>query len=696
MLIVAAGIWAYHNSLRGPFIFDDVPSILENPHIHHWWSIRDALFVSPHLPVQGRPVEVVTLAVNYAWDGLNVRGYHAVNLMLHIASALLLFTLLRRTFEDETLGDRFGPAGVWLAAVIALIWEVHPLQTESVTYVVQRSELLMGLFLLLTLYCTGRGSRSSRPGAWYVAAVVFCALGMGSKEVMVGAPLIVWLYDRVFLSSSVRELWRQRGRLYAGLAATWVMLAILVARTIHPATNFAIPGLSAWDYLKTEAGVIAYYLRLCFWPRPLVLDYYDWPIAWSLSDILVPAVVVLGLLAATVWAFRRQPRLGFLGAWFFLILAPTSSFLPNFGEVAAERRMYLPLASVVTLTVLGAYALGKRLFSKPQGVALASVAGGAVVVLLTILTIQRNQDYASALAIWQDTVEKRPNNPRAHSNLGYILAHAGRTQEAIDQYEQALRIDPNYALAHNNLGNTLAREGRTQEAVEHLEQALRINPDDANTHNDFGDALLQAGRGPAAIDQYEQALRLDPGFAEAHYNLAVALQKAGDLPGAIGHYEQALRIKPDYAEAQDNLGLALARTGRTQEAVEHLQQALRLKPGDAAFHNNLGNVLTRAGRMPEAIAQYQQALRLKPSDAAAHNNLGNALLATGDAAGAVAEFEQVLRLKPDFAETHYNLGAALEKLGRPSEAIPHYKEALRIKPDFAPARGALARAQSAP
>ena len=227
----------------------------------------------PICSVSGRPVECLTLALNYALGGLNVWGYHAFNLTVHLVSALVLFGILRRTFEGEKLRDRFGAAAIWLAAAIALIWEVHPLQTESVTYIVQRSELLMGLFLLLTLYCTLRGSQSSRPRAWYLAAVVSCALGMGSKEVMVGAPLIVLLYDRVFLASSFRELWQRRIGLYIGLAATWLILAVLVARTLHPATGFGIEGLTSWDYLKTEAGVIVYYLRLCFWPHPLVIDY---------------------------------------------------------------------------------------------------------------------------------------------------------------------------------------------------------------------------------------------------------------------------------------------------------------------------------------------------------------------------------------------------------------------------------------
>jgi tetratricopeptide (TPR) repeat protein len=724
-LLVIAALWAYHNSFQGPFISDDLRAIPDNPHIRHLWPLSEAMVVSP-MAVQGRPVACLTLALNYALDGLNVRGYHAFNLIVHVLAALVLFGILRRTFESEKLRDRFGAAAVWLAAAIALIWEVHPLQTECVDYIVQRSESLMGLFLLLTLYCTLRGSQSSRPGAWYLAAVVSCALGMGSKEVMVGAPLIVLLYDRVFLAPSFRDLWRRRIGLYVGLAATWLLLAASVAKTIHhhPMTGFGFQSLTPWAYLRTEAGVIVYYLRLCFWPRPLVIDYFDWPIASSLEGVLVPGAAVIGLLGATLWAFRRRPWLGFLGAWFFLILGATSSFLPSAGEVAAERRMYLPLAAVVTLTVIGAFALGKRLWNKQQSVVLGCVATASVVALLTILTIQRNQDYKSALTISRDAVEKRPNNPRAHNGLGLALMQTGKVpeafgqferalqikpdyleallnlglasvrlgkiQDAIGHWEQALRIQPHYAEAHNNLGIALAQLGKLQQAMEHWEQAIRFQPDFAEAHNNLGLALAQVGKVPEAIGHYEQAIRLQPDFAMAQNNLGVALAQVGRLQEAIGHYEQAIRFQPHYAEAHNNLGVALAQVGRLQEATVHYEQAIRFQPDFAMAHNNLGNALLQAGKVQEAIGHYEQAIRFRPDFAMAHKNLGDALVRLGKVPEAIEQYKQALRIQPDSAEAHFTLGSALEQAGRVREALKHYEEALRIKPDGNEAQNNLA------
>ena len=578
VLLVGAGLWAYRNSFHGPFFFDDGPSIPENPHIRHLWPISEVLSAPPYSTVNGRPTVCLSLALNYAFGHLNVWGYHAFNLTVHLLSALVLFGIVWRTLDSERLRDRFHGAAIGLAASIALLWELHPLQTESVTYVVQRTESLMGLFLLLTLYGTIRGARSPRPRPWYLAAVISCAFGMGSKEVMVAAPIIVLLYDRVFLTSSFRELWQRRRGLYLGLAATWLLLAVLVARTPHSATGFDMKDLTSWDYLKTESGVILYYLRLCFWPHPLVIDYSDWPIVHSWKDALVCGAAVLGLLAATVWALRHRPALGFLGAWFFLILAPTSSVLPNVGEVAAERRMYLPLAAVVTLIVVGGYMWGKRLFTKSRGAVLGCVATGAAAVLFTSLTLQRNQDYQSVLTIWQDTVDKRPLNDRAHDNLGIALSQLARVPEAIGHFQQALRLKPDSAMAHYNLANALVQVGRTEDAIGHYHEALRIDPGDFKAFTKLGNVLQQLGRVQDAIEEYERALSLKPEYAEAHNNLAVALMALGKLPEAIEQYEQALRINPDFASAHCNLGFALEKAGRLQDAIAHYQRALQLRP----------------------------------------------------------------------------------------------------------------------
>jgi hypothetical protein len=389
-VIVLSAVAAYHNSLAGPFIYDDVSAIVDNPTIRRLWPIGPVLSppCSSGETVGGRPLLNLSLAVNYALavkyakSGLQVRSYHVANLLIHVAAALLLLGILRRTFLLPMLHDRFGPAAVPLALAIALVWMLHPLQTESVTFIVQRAESLVGFFYLLTLYCVIRGAAATpwtvpffaarkpvtgndiageegdRPPwswVWYAAAVLASLLGMACKEVMVTASLIVLLYDRTFLAGSFAEAWRRRWGLYLGLAATWGLLAYLVFSTGLIGRRPEMGAPDAWGYVRSQPGVILHYLRLSLWPHPLCMNY-EWPLADTLGEILPGAIVVGALLAAAAWGLWKRKAWGFLGAWFFLILAPSSSVLP-LRQLAFEHRMYLSLAAVAVLAVAGGYSL---------------------------------------------------------------------------------------------------------------------------------------------------------------------------------------------------------------------------------------------------------------------------------------------------------------------------------------------------
>ncbi|HTS17364.1 MAG TPA: tetratricopeptide repeat protein [Verrucomicrobiae bacterium] len=684
LLFVLAGFCAWHNSFRSPFIFDDRWSIPQNPHIRHLWPISEVFSAPPLATVSGRPTVSLSLALNYALGGYDVRGYHLFNLAAHVLSALVLFGILRRTLEQEKFRGRFGASAIWLAAVIALIWEVHPLQTESVTYIIQRTELLMGLFLLLTMYCFLRGSVSANARGWYIAAVISCALGMGSKEVMVVAPLIVMVYDRIFLVASFRELWQRRRGLYLGLAGTWLLLAVLVLAKSHPATGFGFQRLTPWDYLLTESGVIVYYLQLCLWPRPLVIDYFDWPIATSIDDCLVPVVVVLCLLAATVWAFRRHPWAGFLGAWFFLILAPTSSILPSVGEVAAERRMYLPLAAVVTLAVIGAFEVGRRLLNKQQGVLVGGLASLSVLALFTDLTIQRNRDYRSELSIWQDTVEKRPDNPRAIGYLASAYSQAGNIPQALALFERAIQLNNNVE-AHYNLGLTLHRAGRLADAIAQYREALRIMPDYAEAHNNLGFALQQMGRLPEAMEHFHQALRIEPELAVAHFNLANALMLTGKTTDAIAQYQAAVQLEPDYAEAYSELGVALVVAGHRREAMAQFERAMRIKPEYAEPQNNLAWLLatlppTQGGDPSRAVLLAQHAAAIDRNHAAGDlDTLAVAYAAAGRFSDAVTTAQRAIEQARAAGQTRL-VGEIQNRLELYRRGLPYRETASGPKP----------------
>ncbi len=523
LLMVIAGVIAYANTFRAPFIFDDYGAITRNPQIRRLWPLTDALTPPQRTPVTGRPLVNLSFAINYRISRLDPWSYHAFNLLVHILNGLLLFGLLRRTM------NRDGPA---LAG--ALLWLVHPLLTDSVTYVVQRTELMMACCLLLTLYCVARG--------WLAWAVVACAAGMACKETMLVAPILVLLYDRAFLAGSFREAWRARNKLYLALAATWLVWLLL--QLDHPrgtSVRFDDPQLTPWHYLLTQCGIITHYLRLTFWPHPLALDYSDWPIAHSLGAVWPAAALLVALALGTAWALWRRPALGFLGAWFFLILAPTSSIVPIITEIAAERRMYLPLAAVIIVVVL---ALAKVCRLRGPAMVLSCV----VVTGLSVMTILRNHDYRSVVAIWSDTVAKRPRDARARTNLGVALLEAGQVSRGQSACERALQFDPTLPMAHVGVGRAELAAGDTTRALTEFAEAIRLNPKLPEAWFYTANAQLSLGQTNAAVASYQRAIAAQPVFAEAHNNLAVALLGLGREKEAREQWREAVRLRPDLPE----------------------------------------------------------------------------------------------------------------------------------------------------
>lgn len=328
-LLAGAVLAAYHNSLHGPFILDDKLSIVDNTDLRHLTTtLRENPLAGATLV--GRPILRLSLWVNYTLGGKEVRGFHVLNLVLHALTAFVLWGLLRRILESPHLKDRYGKPAPWLALAISLIWAVHPLQTESVTYVVQRAEILGGLFYLLTLYAVARTAQadSVRWRFWYGASIVLCLTGLASKETVATAPLVALAMDRVFFAQSWRRLWKERGGFYAALAGSWAWLGLLtwVSHNRNGSAGFGL-GMPWWTYALTQPYYLCRYLGLSVWPHALVLDYGAY-LAHSVGEVAPYAAIILLLLALTILALWRTPALGFCGLWFFLILAPTSSVVP--------------------------------------------------------------------------------------------------------------------------------------------------------------------------------------------------------------------------------------------------------------------------------------------------------------------------------------------------------------------------------
>jgi len=542
-VLVAATLAAWSNSLGGPFVFDDIRSIVDNPTLR---SVATA-FSPPGggLTVTGRPLVNASLALNHAVGGTAVWGYHAVNLLIHALASLTFFGLVRLTLsrvEGRTLSTLNSQLSTAVAFTAALLWALHPLQTESVTYVVQRAESLCGLFFLLTLYGFARGAQchplddtqkftsdgdqrqchlmddtdASRPRAgWLALSAVACLAGMACKEVMVVAPLVVLLYDRTFAAGSLTAALRSRPRYYAALASTWLLLAWLVRAAAGRGGSAGFNTEVSWsDYALTQCAAVARYLRLAFMPRALVFDYGNSVITSAAA--IIPAVLLLaGLVAATLIALRRAHALGFLGASFFLILAPSSSILPVATQTLAEHRMYLPLAPLAVLVALGVHAwLGRRALA--VACVLAALLGG--------LTLRRNADYRSELSLWASCAANYPTNPRAHFNHGRALVATGRVPEAIAAFERALALHTSLVKSLALQANVLLREGRLTRAIVGSEAAGWQHWRAAVLHLHLANALALAGRDAEALAHSDEALRLDPAVAQPAIEYAAILR----------------------------------------------------------------------------------------------------------------------------------------------------------------------------
>jgi tetratricopeptide (TPR) repeat protein len=675
---------AYQNTFHVPFIFDDLPSIVENPAIRRLWPLSEVI-ASELTTLVGRPLISLSLAVNYAFGGYNVTGYHLFNLTVHFLNALLVFGVVRRALGEPPLVQSGPSRTLWVAYAVAILWMLHPLVTESVTYVFQRTELLMALFLLVTLYCFIRGIESPHKILWFGAAIMACTLGMGTKETMLVTPFLVLTYDYTFVTRSWRTALRERQKLYAGLVASWVVLASLLLTTnLTEKSGLAVGVLSPWNYFEMQWTVVVHYLRLALWPRGLVLDYFDWPQETPMIKLLPALVILVALFTASLWGIYRRRWWAFWCAWFFLLLGPTSSFLPLPTEPAAERRMYLPLLAVVTVVLGGGDRICRNLwirFGWPERlrVWLGITVVTGLALALGLATVQRNAQYHSAESIWADVVAKRPGSVRGQINLGVALLDNGQVLEAIRHFRIALRIDGDQPLARCNLASALVASGKEDEAIRVLEETVRLSPDSCPAHVALADILAKRGDLKSALAHYQAALVINPNEYLARFNLAQLLIRMGQREAAITQYREALRLDPTDVKAHYNLANYLAESGREAEAISHYTAAARLDPHDSRSRINLGNLLFKQGQVDDAIAAYTQALRVDPNAFKAHNNLAVILAGRGDLTHATEHFREAARLNPNAPEVHAELAEVLEQQGLHVEAQRERAEVQRLR-----------------
>ncbi|MBA4387874.1 MAG: hypothetical protein C0404_07825 [Verrucomicrobia bacterium] len=632
-ILCLVGLVSYLNTFNSPFLFDDFQTIVNNPSMRQGWQV---LFCP-------RPVGDLTFRLNYAVGQLNVADYHLTNIVIHLLAGLLLFGVIRRTLLLPRFAGAFeGPAG-WLALVSAAMWLVHPLQTQSVTYICQRYESLMGLFTLLALYGFVRSGDSARPRLWVDMALASCILGMGVKQNMLIVPILILLYDYVFVAVSMSELIRTRWKTHVALFATWL---VLVAQTFvymgstsdSTGDSMFVKQLSPWEYFVTQWGVIAHYLQLSFVPLRQCLDY-AWPMADSVHQVLWQGLLLVLLGLSSLVALARRNPFGYLGAWFFVCLGPTSSFMPT-GDMAFEHRMYLPLAGVVATVVFAGYHLGSKLWKAaawPGGTfaAACSILAGVAIAALMGVTVNRNYAYASAETMWRDVIEKSPDNYRQRIALVSSLLEQRRPGEAEKEsralLERMVKIQRDgtnevqvlsgmgsfyYPSALSQRGLVLIHLGRAQESLEYITRAVAIRPGEKEMHQNLGLAFFMLKRYDEAMRELDLAVKLSPAYTRAHGLRATVLEAMGNHREAIKSYRRALDLRPDDASVMCDLAWMLATT--PDNALHDPNAAITLASNackatgwqSARALDVLAAALADAGQFAEAVKTLDEALRI--------------------------------------------------------------------------------------
>jgi len=554
-LLVLAGLLAYANCVSKTLVFDDDAWIGGHPELDD----PSAYFKS----MDGRPALAATILVLHQVGRNNPLSHHVLNVLIHIAAGLTLYGLIRRALLVPRFDGRYAGSAPYLAFAAALLWLLHPIQVQCVTYIIQRGESMAGLFYLLVLYALVRAADAGRSRiAWYALAVVSLILGFGSKEIMASAPAAVLLFDRVFLARSIRELIRRRWLFYVVFFLAWggfTAWHLSRAATSSGGIGFGME-LTPKKYALTEAGVILYYLQISVWPRGLAIDYQSWPWCETLADAMPEAAIVAGLLLLTAILLLWRPALGYVGAWFFITLAPTSSVLPIVDPVF-EHRLYLPLASVTTLAVF----VGDWLLRTAGLGALRPYALAAAAVALGVLTHVRNEEYRNRAEIWTSTVDRVPNNVRARANLAQGLIAEGRSDEVIPVLDRALELSPtdptslqNLAAAHEILGNHPA-------ASEYYRRLAEAYPTDAKHWRMYAASLLVQSRWEEAAEAYATAAERDPNMPEAHYGRAAALFELGRDDEARQEVAAATAVLPEWPEVVLSLARGVIMDEKTRD-----------------------------------------------------------------------------------------------------------------------------------
>jgi len=718
-LLTLIGIILYASSLNAPFIFDDIPNILEPS-----WIKTPENFLSHYFKngsfYKHRIIPSSTFALNWHFNRDNSFGYHIVNVVIHILNSFLIYFITLKllsvkanNFDKESfafleVSIKNERERVILSLAVALLFISHPVQTNTVIYIVQRNGEIMAFFYLLSFYLFIQAvhllGRSLKKALLYIGSFFTFILAIWSKEVAITLPLMIAIYCWIF-GIKRDKISLKRSMLIVLSTGSIIGLAsyALFSSGVHTSfPHWSGPHLNfRWgikENLYTQANVIIEYVKLLILPLPskLNIDHY-FPLYNSIFQfptyLSLPTILVVNLFALI--KAKRFPHFCFCILWWFVTLIPSSSIWPIW-DIMVEYRVYLPGFGFYLLLVLGIHQVFSYLAHVRHWLESKYIVGEIVLVILLTLsylwgTYERSLIWNDEVSLWADAVKKSPHKTRPHNGLGVAYRKKGMINEALSEFKKAIAIKPSYANhqvsyanAHLNLGITYYDEEMLDEAISEYKKALTIYPNHIKAHSSLGLAYYKKGMINEAISEYKKVLAIDPHYTDIHYNLAIAYEDRGMLDEAISQYKKSLAINPNDAEAHNNLGLVYGKKGMVSDAIIEYKKAIEIDPTLPEPHRNLGLVYGRKGIHREAIFHLRRALTMKTDDAVVYNNLawiyatspdetlrdGEAAVSLATKACEVTKFNNVIFLS--------TLAAAYAEAGNFKKAIEYQRKIIDL------------------
>jgi len=656
LLICIVGILVYSNTFQSSFHFDDEPSIVANAAIKNLADVKAIWGFSP-----ARFVTYLTFAFNYHLGGLNVVGYHIINLLVHIATALVVWQLALQLFRTPALEkEGVSKRAPLLALGAALIFVAHPIQTQAVTYIVQRAASLATLFYVLSLTSFLEGRQVQIDGGKRLSTVILFSisalaglLALFSKEIAVTLPVAMLMVEFFFLRSKHRVNWKF---ILGVLGLFALVVAFLVSRNLMSLVDTTMT--SRGQYLLTQSKVLLSYIGLLVVPVGQSVDHFV-PVSRSVLEqttfFSILLLVALALLGIRLYSRKRVISFGIF--WFLLTLLPESSIIP-LKDLMFEHRLYLPMVGLSLLLVDLVYQFSRR--GNPTFLI-------SILVMLTGIlgwvTYDRNEVWKDDLTLWSDVIAKSPTNPRGYHGRGLAYADRGMLELALADYSRAISLDPSFAPPHQNRASIYIKKGMLDAAIADCSQALALG----NVMS-YQEARIFINRGRA----YMMKNQIDSAFADLN---------------------QAIQIDPNDPTAYLDRAIIFIHRKEKQKAIDDYSRSLALDPQNPIVLNNRGMILKDSGKLGEAITDFGKAIKAQPNFPQPYLNRGLVMIMKGDFDSSIADFSAFLRLAPNNFDGYFSRGMAYERKLEHERAIADFTRACDLNPSYGPVYIERARAR---